>query len=141
MFGEAFSEAMKRQRDFDLADGPGRDVILVQAYMTEIATGVPPEFASNNVISVRWVWEALLTLEIRDSMSNQILARMRTRERVDGPVDADRVYALAPQIMRRWANRMIEQLDELSNFFPSRLYRLYERATEESGQRIQEPDE
>lgn len=140
-FGRAFSEAMQRQRDFDLAEDVGRDVILVQAYMTEIATGVPPEFASNNVISVRWIWEALLTLEIRDSMSNQILARMRTRERVDGPVDADRVYALAPQLMQRWANRMVEQLNELSNFYPSRLYRLYERATQESGQRIPAPDE
>ncbi len=140
-FGEAFHEAMARQRDFEIADGLGRDVILVQAYMTDITTGVPPEYAGNDVLTVRWIWEANLTLELRDSMSNQILARIRARERVDGPVDADRVYSMAPQIMRRWSGRLIEQLDELSNFYPSRLYRMHERATQQSGQRTTQPPE
>ena len=69
------------------------------------------------------------------------LARIRARERVDGPVDADRVYSMAPQIMRRWSGRLIEQLDELSNFYPSRLYRMQERATQQSGQRTAQPPE
>jgi hypothetical protein len=72
-------------------------------------------------------------------MSNQILARIRARERVDGPVNADRLYSLAPQIMRRWSGRLLEQLDALSSFYPSRLYRMHERATQQSGQRTQPP--
>jgi hypothetical protein len=138
-FGEAFHEAMARQRDYEIADGLGRDVILVQAYMTDVTTGLPPEHAGNDVISIRWIWEANLTLELRDSMSNQILARIRARERVDGPVNADRLYSLAPQIMRRWSGRLLEQLDALSSFYPSRLYRMHERATQQSGQRTQPP--
>ncbi len=138
-FGEAFHEAMARQRDYEITDELGRDVILVHAYMTDVTTGLPPEYAGNNVISIRWIWEAKLTLELRDSMSNQILARIQARERVDGPVNADRIYSLAPQIMRRWSGRLIEQLDELSNFYPSRLFRLHERATQESGQRATPP--
>lgn len=133
-FGQSFHEAMARQRDFDLTEELGRDVLLVRAYMTEVATGVPPQLAGNNVITVRWVWEAYLTVELRDSMSDQILARIRARERVDGPVEAARVYSMAPQIMRRWSNLMIEQLDELTDFYPSRLYRLHERASQQSGQ-------
>ena len=106
-FGEAFHDAMARQRDFEITDELGRNVILVQAYMSDVTTGVPPEYAGNNVISVRWIWEANLTIELRDSMTDQILARIRTRERVDGPVDADRVYSMAPHIMRRWSGRLV----------------------------------
>lgn len=136
-FGQSFHEAMELQRDFDIANELGRDVVLVRAYMTDVATGVPPQLAGNNVISVRWIWEAYLTVELRDSMSDQLLARIRTRERVDGPIDADRVYAIAPQIMRRWSNRVVGELDQLSDFYPSRLYRLHERASRQSGQRPQ----
>lgn len=138
-FGKSFHDAMQTQRSYDVGREIGRDVVLVQAYMTDVTTGVPPQLAGNNVISVRWIWEANLTLELRDSMSNEILARIRSRERIDGPVDADRIWGLAPQITRRWSNRMVAQLDELSDFYPSRLYRLHERATEQSGQRSPEP--
>ncbi len=130
-FGEAFRDAMARQRAFDVADELGRDVVLVRAFMTDVTTGVPPNLAGNNVVSVRWIWEAYLTVELRDSMSDELLVRIRNRERVDGPVDADMVWGLAPQIMRRWTNRMAGRLDELSAFYPSRLWRLQERALQE----------
>jgi len=138
-FGESFNDAMKAQRSYDVGRELGRDVVLVRAYMTDVTTGVPLSLAGSNVVSVRWIWEANLTVELRDSMSNELLARLRSRERVDGPVDADRIWGLAPQIMRRWSMRMIAQLDELSDFYPSRLYRLHERTTQQSGQRTQAP--
>jgi hypothetical protein len=134
-FGESFHGAMEKQRSYEVGREVGRDVVLVQAYLTDVTTGVPPEFAGNNVATVRWIWEANLIVELRDSMSNQILARIRDRERVDGPVDADRVWGLAPQITRQWSQRMVERLDELADFYPSRLWRLQERAR----QRTQPP--
>ena len=134
-FGQSFHDAMPIQRAYDVADQLGRDVVLVQAYMTDVTTGLPPDLAGANVASIRWIWDANLVLELRDSMNNEILARLQKRVRVEGPVDADRVWGLAPQVTRMWSREMIGHLDELSEFYPSRLYRLHERATEQSGQR------
>jgi len=134
-FGQSFHDAMPVQRAYDVADELGRDVVLVQAYMTDVTTGLPPDLAGANVISIRWIWDATLVVELRDSMSNEILARLQNRVRVDGPVDADRVWSLAPQITRMWSREMVGHLDELSDLYPSRLYRLHENATEQSGQR------
>lgn len=127
-FGESFHDAMTVQRAYDVSGELGRDVVLVQAYLTDVTTGVPPDLAGANVATIRWIWEATLVVELRDAMSNEILARFMDRERVDGPVDADRVWGLAPQITRMWSKRMVGRLDELSDFYPSRLWRLQENA-------------
>ena len=127
-FGEAFHNAMSAQRSYEIADELGRDVLLVQAYLTDVATGLPPDLAGANVNAIRWAWEANLIVELRDSMSNEIIARLRNRNRIEGPVDADMLWGLAPQITRMWSRAMVGQLDELTDFYPSRLWRRYQQA-------------
>jgi hypothetical protein len=131
-FGESFHDAVSASRDFEIADRLGRDVVLVRGYVTDVATGLPPTMADTNVSSIRWVWEGNLVLELRDSMSDEVLLRILNRQRVDGPVDAERVWSLAPGITEQWSRFMMDQLATAFDFYPSRLQRMQERAQSSS---------
>ncbi len=129
-FGEAFHEIMDSQRVFDAGKKLGRDVIMIRGYLSDVATGLPPDKAGADVDQIRWAWEANLTLELVDSMSDTVLFRSIDRQRVEGPLDADLLYGLAPRVARQWSRTMADRIQELSSFYPSRLYRLQERARE-----------
>jgi len=127
-FGESFHQAMGVSHDYEISDRLGRHVVLVQGYVTDVATGLPLELAGTNVNTIRWVWEGNLVLELRDSMSDDVLVRILNRQRVEGPVEADRVWSLAPQVTRHWSKSMLDELSVLTDFYPSRLQRMHERA-------------
>ena len=129
-FGEAFHETMDNQRVFEAGNDLGRDVIMIRGYLSDVATGLPPDKAGADVDQIRWAWEANLTLELVDSMSDTVLFRSIDRQRIEGPLDADLLYGLAPRVARQWSRTMADRIQELSSFFPSRLYRLQERARE-----------
>lgn len=132
-FGESFHEIMGGQRVYEVTDGVGRDVVLVHAYLTDVATGMPLDLAGSNVNMIRWVWEGNLIVELRDSMSDDVLFRAIERQRVEGPVDADTLWGLAPRVTRDWSRVMIGHIEDLATFYPSRLYRLQERARSRRG--------
>jgi hypothetical protein len=127
-FGEAFHRAMSASRNFETADQLGRNVVLVQAYVADVATGLPPDLPGSNIGEIRWLWEGDLIIELRDSMSDLILLRILTRQRVDGPVEGERLWSLAPRVAAQWSQHMVEQLAVVANFFPSHLWRMNERA-------------
>jgi hypothetical protein len=129
-FGEAFHEIMDSQRVFDAGKKLGRDVIMIRGYLSDVATGLPPDKAGADVDQIRWAWEANVTLELVDSMSDTVLFRSIDRQRVEGPLDADLLYGLAPRVARQWSRTMADRIQDLSSFYPSRLYRLQERARE-----------
>ena len=129
-FGEAFHEIMDSQRVFDAGKKLGRDVIMIRGYLSDVATGLPPDKAGADVEQTRWAWEANVTLELVDSMSDTVLFRSIDRQRVEGPLDADLLYGLAPRVARQWSRTMADRIQELSSFYPSRLYRLQESARE-----------
>lgn len=126
-FGESFHEIMQDSRDYEPTESLGRNVVLIRGYLTDVATGLPPALAGTNVNTVRWIWEGNLTLEVRDSMSDTVLIRIINRQRVEGPVEAERIWSLAPQVTRMWSRSMSEQLSTIADFYPSRLRRLHER--------------
>ena len=128
VFGEAFYEAVSGVRSYELSKEFGRDVLMVQGFLTDVVTGVPPDIAGLNVRTVRWVWEANVVMELRDSMSGDILARTLDHARIEGPVDADTIYGLAPRVAGSWARLLSTHLGELYELYPSRLRRLQEQS-------------
>lgn len=131
-FGEAFHQAMSASPDFEIADELGRNVVLVRGYVTDVVTALPPEFAGSNVGPVKWLWEGNLVVELRDSMSDEILVRILNHQRVEGPAEAEMFWSLAPRVTGLWSRFMVEQMSKVSDFYPSHLRRMYERAREES---------
>jgi len=128
VFGEAFYEAVSGVRSYELTNELGRDVLMVQGFLTDVVTGVPPDIVGLNVRTVRWVWDANVVMELRDSMSGDILARTLDQARIEGPVDADTIYGRAPRVARSGARLMSTHLRELYGLYPSRLRRLQEQS-------------
>lgn len=127
-FGQSFYEAMSASPDYEVSDRLGRNILLVRGYVTDVATGLPPKLAGTSIDAIRWIWEGNLVLELRDSMSDEVLLRILDRRRVEGPVEAERVWSLAPRVTLQWSRLMVDQLSTMADFYPSRLQRLQDRA-------------
>ena len=106
LFRDKFNEVLPAVQSFDPSDEVGRDVLMVQGILTDVTSGVPPDLPGSLVTNIRWAWEATMVLELRDSMSDVVLARTAERQRIDGPMDATVVGALTPTIVDGWTRKI-----------------------------------
>ena len=130
LFDESFDSALNAVRSFERTTEAGPDAIAVQGFLTDVISGVPPYIPGSAVTNIRWPWEANIVLEVRDSVSLTVLARTVVRERVNGPVDASMVGSLTPRVVDEWTKLLVTRLEQLRDFFPSRLSRLQEQGVE-----------
>jgi hypothetical protein len=115
LFGEVFYEIIEDVESYELTDKLGREVLMVRGFLTDVISGVPPDIPGSTVNIVRWAWEVNVVLELRDSMSDEVLARTVERLRLDGPMDATEVWVLTPRAVRSWSSLLALRLDELSD--------------------------
>ena len=116
LFGEAFYEAVGRVESYELSDEAGRGVLIVQGLLTDVISGVPPDVVGSvSTSSIRWIWETNIVLEVRDSMSDVVLARTADRERVDGSFAVGAEAAVTPRVVQSWSQLLVGRLEELSD--------------------------
>jgi len=116
-FAEAVYEAIGGIDRFDLTTDIGRDVLLVRVSLLDFISAVPPDLAGSRTGSIRWAYEATLSVEMRDAMSDEVLARTIERQRADGPIDINDVTVLTPRLLNNWAGRLarsVERFGELA---------------------------
>lgn len=113
-FGEDFHDAVSGLDAYDLTDRVGRNVLLVRGELLDMISGVPPDLAGSRSGTLRWAWEATLLVEIRDSMSDEILARTVERQRADGPIAINEVSVLTPRLIDNWAHRLSRSVGQLA---------------------------
>lgn len=115
----AFMEEMARSSVFEITDEPGPNVIDVHVGLLDVVSRVPPETVGRSRVFIDSVGEATLVLEVRDSISNTILARAVDRRAAQNFTMQEstppRNRAEVRRLGRRWANiirtgleRMIE---------------------------------
>ncbi len=126
VFGESFYEAVSSVQSYELSNELGRDVLMVRGFLTDVISGVPPDRAGINVSAVKWALDANIVIELRDSMSDEVLARTVDHERIEGPFDADKMWQITTEIAQSWSTLLVTRLRELSGLYPSRLRRLQE---------------
>jgi hypothetical protein len=114
LFAQSLHEAIGDLDGFTLTTEVGRDVLLVRGTLLDFISAVPPDSVGGQAVSVRWVYEAALVIELRDSMSDEILARTMERQRADGPVELNNVPALTPRLFSNWARRLARGVEVLS---------------------------
>ena len=114
LFGEAFHEAVGEIESYELSEEVGRDVLIVRGLLADVISGVPPDDAGSVSSSVRWAWEASIVLELRDSMSNDILARTADRERIDGPFDVGAMMGVTASVAQSWSRLLAGRVEEVS---------------------------
>ncbi len=117
---ETWTEEFEKLENWEIVTQPGRDVLILEGAIIDIVSAVPPEdrtIGRNNVYLTR-VGEATLVLQLRDSMSNEILARSADRRAAEsafaieaGPVTA---WAEVRRLSRTWARILVNRLDQIA---------------------------
>ncbi len=115
VFRQTFYEELAEIESYEMYDGVGRDVLMVQGFLVDVISGIPPD--DSGVISrdIRRPWEASIVIELRDSMSNDILARTLDRQRADGPIAIAAVWDNTRRLIRSWSLLLCRRLEELSD--------------------------
>lgn len=114
---ESFLEELGKSERFTIVGEPGPNVLLVRGGLLDVVSFVPPEPIGRNEIYLSRVGEATLVLEIRDSVSEAILARAVDRRAAEdlgrGFRESNRVTNTAEvrRMVRTWARLLREHLD------------------------------
>ncbi len=117
---ETFAEELARSERFEVVTEPGEDVLLIRGALLDVVSFVPPETVGRSDVYLDAVGEVTLVLEIRDSLSNAVLARAvdrRSAERVGGNLQkSNRVTNTAEvrRLIRYWARLLRTRLDEVA---------------------------
>ncbi len=93
---------------------PERGVLMVQGFLVDFVSGIPPERDLDPRSRLTLRWEATIILELRDSMSNEMLARTVERERFGRLTGAARVREVGQRLMGRWSRLLRTRLEELT---------------------------
>ena len=115
---EAFLEELGKSKYFTIVSEPGPDVLLIRGGLLDVVSYVPPEPVGGRAdVYLSKVGEATLVLEIRDSITEAILARAidrRAAEDVARMQKSNRVsnQAEVRRLARTWGSMLRDRLDE-----------------------------
>lgn len=114
---EAFEKELAKSAHFRIVKEPGPDVLLIRGGLLDVVSYVPPEPVGRSDVYLSRVGEATLVLEIRDSVSEAIIARAVDRraaeDKARGFRKSNRVANEAEirRVAGTWARRLRERLD------------------------------
>jgi hypothetical protein len=113
---ESFVAELGKSERFTIVNEPGPDVLLIRGGLLDVVSFVPPEPVGRVDIYLSRVGEATLILEIRDSVSEAILARAVDRRAAEdsfGMGESNRVLNTAEvrRTINAWARLLRERLD------------------------------
>ena len=114
---EAFRDELGKSKLFTIVEESGPDVLLIRGALLDVVSYVPPEPIGRTDIYLSRIGEATLVLEIRDSITEAILARAADRralENVSGRlVKSNRVTNAADVrfLAQDWASLLRRRLE------------------------------
>ena len=116
----AFQEEIQKGENYAIVTAPGPDVLIVRGALLDVVSFVPPERPGRNDVYLDRVGAATLVIELVDSESEAVLARIVDRRAAEqrgvtfkstSVTNATEVRRLA----RFWAKLLRESLDNLSS--------------------------
>jgi hypothetical protein len=119
---DAFTEELAKVKRYDLVAEPGPDVLMLVGGLIDVVSQVPPvdKCVGRCDVYLNSVGEATLVIELRDSESNEVLARAadrRAAENAGWPIDANTV-TVWPEVRRlaqTWASMLRKRLDDFES--------------------------
>jgi len=115
LVGEVFRDEMGKSKYYTLVEKDGPDVLEIKGALIDVVSNVPPDMIGRGDYYLSKIGEATLLLEIRDSESNEIIARAADRSAIQ-PVMAVRSNRVTNtsevrREIRKWAVILREALD------------------------------
>ncbi|MEZ5549991.1 MAG: DUF3313 family protein [Pseudomonadales bacterium] len=114
---KAFEQQLSQSSFYGLADRAARDVLLIRAPLIDVVSHVPPQPIGRSDIYLRSIGEATLVLELRDAVTDEILARAvdrRAADHADLFIEFSTVTAWSEVrlVAKGWASLLRQRLDE-----------------------------
>jgi hypothetical protein len=115
---EVFLEELGKSKYYTIVSEPGPDVLLIRGGLLDVVSYVPPEPVGGRAdFYLSRVGEATLVLEVRDSITEAILARAvdrRAAEDVSSMRESNRVNnrSQVRRLARIWGSMLRDRLDE-----------------------------
>ena len=115
---QEFLNELGKSEHFTLVDEAGPDVLLIRGALLDVVSMVPPEPIGRGEIYISEIGTVTLVIEIRDSITETVLARAVDRRVIDtrgmgnlsnsNPVSNEADVA---RVIRSWARLLRERLD------------------------------
>ena len=105
----------KFEESYGLYDGVGSNVLVVQGFLVDVVSHIPPDAAGSDYTYVRDPWIASVVLELRDATTAELLARTIDRRYAEGLMDVGTVWMRTEDLVEIWAQVLFDRLKELSD--------------------------
>ena len=112
---QAVDAEFGQEDSYELYEGVGQDVLVVQAFLADVVSHIPPDYSGSVVTMVRDPWVASVVLELRDATTVELLARTVDRRYGEGLLDSSEVWIRTENLLERWAEVVSERLEQLSD--------------------------
>ena len=116
---EVFEEELRKSKHFTVTDEPAPDALIITGGLHDIVSQVPPESVGRSEVWLRSVGEATLVIELRDSLSNEVIYRAVERRAAETAgnqmirANTATTWVEVRRWARRWAVRLREGLDSI----------------------------
>lgn len=128
LFRESLEGEIKDAESWTLAEEPGPNVLLVEPGLMDLVVTAPTQTASRDRVYTTSAGAVTLVLELRDSLSHEIVARLADRSQASTPGTGSNQLswsnpvnntAAVRSIFRRWSRIFMARLDTAARLHPS----------------------
>jgi hypothetical protein len=116
---EVFEEELQKSKHFTITEVPGPDTLVIVGGLHDVVSQVPPESVGRSEVWLSSLGEATLVIELRDSLSNEVIYRAIERRAIERPgnqmvrANTATTWAEVRRWARRWAVSLREGLDSI----------------------------
>ena len=115
LWRRAVDARFAQEQSYQLHDGTASDVLVVQGFLVDIVSRIPPVAVGSDFSIVRDPWSVNVVLELRDGTTAELLARTIDRRNVEGLVDVGTVWVQTEYLVEVWAGALFDRLEQLSH--------------------------
>ena len=109
------TEQFEVQQSYEIHEGVGADVLILQGFLVDVVSRIPPITVGSDYTLVRDPWSVNVVLELRDGTTGDLLARSIDLRNAEGLVEMDSAWAQMPDLLQRWAAVLFQRLEQLSD--------------------------
>ena len=110
----AVDAKFSRAESYDRYDGAVSDVLVIQGFLVDVVSRIPPDIAGSSYTLVADPWSVSVVLELRDAATAELLARTIDRRHAQGLLDVSTVWYRTENLLERWAGVLSDRLEQLS---------------------------
>ena len=113
LWRETVEARFPREDSLEFFVGVDSNVLVVQAFLVDVVSRIPPIAPGSTYTLTRDPWSAAIVLELRDAATAELVARTIDQRHAEGLLDVGSVWYLTEDLVDRWAQVLSDRLDEL----------------------------